>query len=102
VQPNPLQVQFGQIEGFKGQSALEFRDSDNIPHGWILLNVRKEPMIWAATQYVYVFGPLARFGNLWVPNWATTSNGLVRYEMVSLTGSAERPAIELFAPPPID
>ena len=99
---NSLRIQFGQIDGFKGQSALEFRDNDNIPHGWILLNVRKEPMIWATTQYVYVFGPLARFGNLWVPNWATTSNGLVRYEMVSLTGSAERPAIELFAPPPID
>jgi hypothetical protein len=76
--------------------------SDNIPNGWILLKVRKEPMIWATTQYVYVFGPLARFGNLWVPNWATTSNGLVRYEMISLTGSTERPAIELFAPPSID
>ena len=55
-------------------------------------------MIWATTQYIYVFGPLARFGNLKVPNWATTSNGLVRYEMVSLTGSDERPGLDLFAP----
>jgi hypothetical protein len=97
-----LQIQFGQIDGFKSQSALEFRDSQNVPRGWILLNARKEPVIWATTQYVYVFGPLARFGNLWVPDWATTSNGLVRYEMVSLMGSAERPAMELFAPPQIE
>jgi hypothetical protein len=94
-----LQIQFGSIDGIKGPPALEFRDQDDVPHGWILLNVRKEPVIWATTQYVYVFGPLARFGNLRVPNWATTSNGLVRYEMVSLLGSAERPARELFASP---
>jgi hypothetical protein len=43
---------------------------------------------------------LARFGNLKVPNWATTSNGLVRYEMVSLTASPQRPELDLFAPPP--
>jgi len=94
-----IQIHFGAIDGVKGPPALEFRDQDNVPHGWILLNARKEPVIWATTQYVYVFGPLARFGNLRVPNWATTSNGLVRYEMVSLNGSAERPALELFAPP---
>lgn len=96
---NSLQIYFGAIDGIKGPPALEFRDNDNVPHGWILLNTRKEPVIWATTQYVYVFGPLARFGNLRVPNWATTSNGLVRYEMVSLVGNNERPALELFAPP---
>jgi len=94
-----IQIHFGEIDGFKGHPALEFRDRDNIPHSWILLNTRKEPVIWATTQYVYVFGPLARFGNLWVPNWATTSDGLVRYEMVSLTGSGEHPSPELFAQP---
>ena len=94
-----LQVHFGAIEGIKGPAALEFRDNDDVPRGWILLNIRKEPVIWATTQYVYVFGPLARFGNLWVPNWATTSNGLVRYEMVSLTGSPEQPEQSLFEPP---
>ena len=72
-------------------------------HGyWIILNVRKEPITWATTQYIYVFGPLARFGNLKVPNWATTNNGLVRYEMVSLTGSPQRPDLGLFAPPQDD
>jgi len=94
-----LDVQFGEIDGIAGPPALEFRDSDGVAHGWLLLNVRKEPVIWATTQYVYVFGPLARFGNLLVPNWATTSNGLVRYEMVSLTGSGTRPDLSLFVPP---
>ena len=79
--------------------ALEFVGPDGVARGWIIVNVRKEPVIWATTQYIYVFGPLARFGNLEVPNWATTSNGLVRYEMVSLTGSNEQPGPALFAPP---
>jgi len=37
-----------------------------------------------------------------VPNWATTNNGLVRYEMVSLTGSNSRPDLALFAAPATD
>lgn len=94
-----LEVRFGELESIPGFPALEFADTDGIAHGWIILNARKEPIIWATTQYVYVLGPLARFGNLWVPNWATTNNGLVRYEMVSLTGRNRRPDLDLFAPP---
>lgn len=94
-----LEVQYGAIEDIPGPPALEFIGPDGVAHGWILLNARKEPIIWATTQYVYVFGPLKRFGNLQVPNWATTSNGLVRYEMISLTGSNKRPDLSLFAPP---
>jgi hypothetical protein len=94
-----LEVRFGTLESTPGLPALEFADTDGVAHGWIILNARKEPIIWATTQYVYVFGPLARFGNLWVPNWATTNNGLVRYEMVSLTGRNRRPDLDLFAPP---
>lgn len=94
-----LEIRFGVIEGIGGPPALEFVDPDGVPRGWILLNAREEPIIWATTQYVYVFGPLARFGNLLVPNWATTSNGLVRYEMVSLTGSDSPLDLALFAPP---
>ena len=94
-----LEVQYGAIEDIPGPPALEFIGPDGVAHGWILLNARKEPIIWSTTQYVYVFGPLKRFGNLRVPNWATTSNGLVRYEMVSLTGSNKRPDLSLFAPP---
>jgi len=95
-----LEIRFGNIEGVPGLKALEFVGSDDAAHGWILLNARKEPIIWATTQYQYVFGPLRRFGNLLVPDWATTSNGLVRYEMVSLRGSNNRPDLSLFAPPP--
>ena len=94
-----LEIRFGTREGIPGSRALEFVGEDGEAHGWILLNARKEPIIWATTQYIYVFGPLRRFGNLLVPDWATTSNGLVRYEMVSLTGSKDRPDLALFAPP---
>lgn len=94
-----LVVRYGHIEGIANIPALEFAGPDGEARGWIILNARKEPVIWATTQYVYVFGPLKRFGNLHVPNWATTSNGLVRYEMVSLTGSDEQPDLSLFAQP---
>ncbi len=94
-----LSVSFGKREGLPGLPTLQFALGDGEPGGWIILNARKEPVIWATTQYVYVFGPLKRFGNLRVPNWATTSQGLVRYEMVSLTGSPALPDAELFTPP---
>lgn len=94
-----IEIRYGAIDGIGGPPALEFAGSDGEPRGWILLNARKEPMIWATTQYVYVLGPLRRFGNLRVPDWATTSNGLVRYVMVSLSGSTTRPDLSLFAPP---
>jgi hypothetical protein len=94
-----VEVRYGHVEGIPAYPALEFVGPDGEPRGWIVINARKEPIIWATTQYVYVFGPLRRFGNLRVPDWATTSNGLVRYEMISLTGSNERPALSLFAPP---
>ncbi|MDH3586069.1 MAG: hypothetical protein OEQ30_03190 [Gammaproteobacteria bacterium] len=93
-----LEVRYGTRDGLPQFPTLEFAGPDGEAHGWIILNARKEPIIWATTQYIYVFGPPARFGNLKVPNWATTSNGLVRYEMVSLTGSPQRPELELFAP----
>ena len=94
-----LEIRYGTRDGLPDFPALEFAGPDGEAHGWIIVNARKEPIIWATTQYVYVFGPLARFGSLNVPNWATTSDGLVRYEMVSLTGSPERPDLSLFAPP---
>lgn len=79
--------------------ALQFTFGDGEPGGWIILNARKEPMLWATTQYAYAFGPLERFGNLWVPNWANSSAGMVRYEMVSLEGSTKAPDMALFTPP---
>jgi hypothetical protein len=92
-------VQLGPMKDMPDERALVFRGPDNEIHGWILLNLRNEPVVWATTQYAYTFGPLKRFGNLRVPDWATTSGGLVRYQMVSLVGSNHRPDTALFAPP---
>ena len=96
---NDLEVRYGRIESVPNAQALEFADADGVAHGWLLLNVRREPVVWATTQYAYQLGPLKRFGNLLVPNWATTGNGIVRYEMVSLTGSNDPVDMSLFEPP---
>ncbi len=45
-----LEVRYGAIDGIPGPPALEFVGPDDVAHGWILLNVRKEPIIWATTQ----------------------------------------------------
>jgi hypothetical protein len=92
-------VDLGPMPNLPGATGLEFRGPDDEIHGWILLNVRKEPVVWATTQYSYAFGPLKRFGNLRVPDWGITGGGRVRYQMVSLNGSDERADVSLFAPP---
>jgi hypothetical protein len=69
-------------------------------HGWIILNAKKEPRVWATTQYRYTFGPMKRFGNLRVPNWAVYENGVTLYEMISLKGSNKPPDLSLFQPLP--
>jgi len=79
---------------------LEFYGPDGVMHGWIILNARKEPLVWATTQYRYTFGPMKRFGNLRVPNWAVYENGTTCYEMISLEGSNQPPDQTLFQPPP--
>ncbi len=61
-------VEFGPMKDVPGATALAFRDPDGEVRGWILLNRRKEPVVWATTEYSYSFGPLARFGNLAFPN----------------------------------
>lgn len=78
---------------------LEFYGPDGEMHGWIILNVRKEPIVWATTQYRYTFGPMKQFGNLRVPDWAVYENGITRYQMISLVGSNQAPDGELFMPP---
>ncbi|MFC2135108.1 hypothetical protein ACFLTH_10865 [Bacteroidota bacterium] len=77
---------------------LEFYGPDGIMHGWIILNAKKEPIVWATTQYRYTFGPMKRFGNLRVPNWAVYENGVTMYEMISLKGSDQAPDLSLFKP----
>lgn len=78
---------------------LEFYGPDGKLGGWIILNARKEPIVWATTQYRYIFGPMKRFGNLRVPNWAVYENGSFCYEMISLKGSDKSPDISMFKPP---
>jgi hypothetical protein len=92
------EVRFGKGD-IPNTKRLEFFGPDGILHGWIILNVRKEPIVWATTQYRYTFGPMKRFGNLWVPNWAVYENGITRYEMISLKGSDEAPDLSLFEVP---
>ncbi len=82
-----------------GSRQLEFRGPDGVRGGFIILNARLEPIVWATNEYRYTFGPMKRFGNLRVPNWAIYDNGGTRYEMVSLTGSNEPPDPALFVPP---
>ncbi|MEM7315586.1 MAG: hypothetical protein AAF497_20800 [Planctomycetota bacterium] len=94
-----FELQLGEIPGIPGIEAIQFNDAEGIPRGWIAVNLRNEPILWATTQYVYTLGPLKRFGNLYVPNWATAHNGLVRYEMISLSGSNQPPDPSLFAAP---
>lgn len=94
-----FEVKLGESEDVPGGKRLEFFGQDNQLHGWIVLNYRKEPIIWATTQYQYVFGPLKQFGNIKVPNWAVMGNHGVRYEMLSLKGSNEVPDPSLFIPP---
>jgi len=93
------ELQFGELRGLPEIQAIEFHDQAGDVHAWIVLNARKEPILWATTQYIYTFGPMRCFGDLCVPNWATTNNGLVRYEMVSLKGSDHRPDDSIFAVP---
>lgn len=94
-----LTIEYGNPDSIPQGQVLQFTFDGDEPGGWVLLNPRNEPFVWATTQYEYAFGPLARFGNLWVPNWANSSNGLVRYEMVSLKGSNKAPDMALFVPP---
>lgn len=94
-----LTITMGKLPKENRINALEFSYGDGEPGGWIVLNARNEPVVWETKQYVYDFGPLERFGNLWVPDWATTSFGLVRYQMVSLKGSFRKPDSAKFAPP---
>ena len=93
------EIRFGEGD-IPGSRRLEFYGPDGNMHGWIILNARKEPLVWATTQYRYTFGPMKRFGNLRVPNWAVYENGTTLYEMISLIGSNQPPDLSLFQPPP--
>lgn len=93
------EVRFGEGD-IPGTRRLEFRGPDGVLGGWIILNVRMEPIVKATPDYRYTLGPLKRFGNLHVPAWGVYDNGATRYEMLSLSGDKQPPASLLFLPPP--
>ncbi|MCP4580679.1 MAG: hypothetical protein GY839_03625 [candidate division Zixibacteria bacterium] len=92
------EIRFGEGDIPRSQR-LEFNGTDGILHGWIILNARKEPIVWATTQYRYTFGPMKQFGNLRVPDWAVYENGITTYQMISLESSNQAPDSSLFLPP---
>ncbi len=82
-----------------GSKQLQFSGPDGEPGGYVILNARNEPLIWATNQYRYTFGPMKQFGNVRLPDWAVYDNGGTLYEMVSFTASHEPPELSLFASP---
>jgi hypothetical protein len=87
------------MEGLPRPPALEFVDDEGVARGGIILYARKEPIIWATTQYVYVFGPLRRFGDFLVPDWPNTTYALALTERVPPTGTEAPPDLPLFQAP---
>lgn len=97
INDSTYEVRLGKDE-FPGSPRLDLYGPDRELHGYIVLNANKEPLVWATSQYKYTFGPMKKFGNLAVPNWAVTADGAVTYEMISLEGDNKRPDPELFIP----
>lgn len=91
------EVRFGKGE-FENSRQLEFYGPDGRLGGYILLNAKKEPLVWGTTQYKYTFGPMETYGNLRAPLWGSTGNGAVTYLMVSLKGDNQPADPALFVP----
>ncbi len=92
------EIRLGESE-IPGGRQMDFYGPDGNRYGWIVVNAAAEPIMWATTQYRYIFGPMQRYGNLSVPEWAVYGNGSFRYQMVSLTGDNDVPDMQLFQPP---
>ena len=85
-----------------GSRQLQFSGPNGEVGGYVILNARHEPLVWATTQYRYTFGPMKQFGSVRLPNWAVYGNGTTLYEMVSFTASHQPPDLALFAPPDLE
>ena len=72
---------------------LEFYGADGTLGGWVILNVRKEPIVKATPAYRYTLGPLKQFGNLRLPAWGVYDNGWTRFDMISASGDRNPPEI---------
>lgn len=81
-----------------GTKRLEFYGPDNIMRGWIILNMKHEPIVKATNSYRYTLGPLKKYGNILVPEWGVYDNGYTRYNMISLIGDNHAPDLSIFLP----
>ena len=93
------EIRFGEGD-IPHRRSLEFYGPDGKLGGWIILNVKKEPIVKATPEYRYTLGPLKRYGNLKVPSWGVYDNGLTCYEMISVVGDSQPPDSSLFVVPP--
>ena len=78
---------------------LEFYGPEDNLGGWVILNVKKEPIVKATPEYRYTLGPLKQFGNLRIPAWGVYDNGWTRYQLISVSGDRNPPDLSLFMPP---
>jgi hypothetical protein len=92
------EVRFGEGD-IPGTRRLEFRGPDGVMGGWVILNVKGEPIVKATPEYRYTLGPLKSFGNLRIPAWGVYDSGTTRYELISVTAGAAQPDPALFVPP---
>lgn len=92
------EVRFGESD-IRGARMLEFSGPDGEAGGYITLNDRNEPLVWATNQYRYTFGPMQQYGSMRIPRWAVYGNGATMYEIVAFSARSETPEATLFVPP---
>ena len=98
IKDSYYEIQYGKSD-IPNTLQLNFSGPDGVIRGWIILNLKNEPVVKATPEYRYTLGPLKRFGNLWIPKWGVYDTGYTRYEMISLVGSNQTPSLDLFKPP---
>ncbi len=93
----PFEIRMGETDIPTG-IRIEVIMEDGTPGGSIVLDGANRPLVWETKQFRYTFGPMKKFGNLWVPNWAIYDKGSFRYEMLDLKGDNHTISPEKFKP----
>ncbi len=94
----PFEIKMGQTDIPTGVK-IEFLTTEGDIGGSVVLNGKSEPLVWETPQFRYTFGPMKKFGNLSVPNWAVYDQGSFRYEMIDLIGDSNPVDSKLFQVP---
>lgn len=94
----PFEIKMGETDIPTGIK-IEFITKEGDIGGSVVLNGKSEPLVWETPQFKYTFGPLKKFGNLFVPNWAVYDKGSFRYEMIDLIGDSNPIDSKLFQVP---